>query len=79
MNLNPQAMRNVAGFVKKGGTILLIARRREASESEGQMPWPLTRRELELFRELGLREESIEDYFDRESPPVRRFRSVYVK
>jgi 2-polyprenyl-3-methyl-5-hydroxy-6-metoxy-1,4-benzoquinol methylase len=77
--VRPPAMRNVVGLVKKGGSILLIARGREESESEGWMPWPLTRRELDLFTALGLREESFEDYFDRESPPVRRFRAVYVK
>ena len=43
------------------------------------MPWPLMRRELDLFTKSGLREESFEDYFDKELPPVRRFRAVYVK
>lgn len=74
-----QAILSVAGFVKKGGLVLLIARGREEDEDQGQMPWPLTRRELEQFTTLGLREESFEDYFDKESPPVRRFRAVFVK
>ena len=77
--LRPQAIRSVAGFAKKGGMILLIARAREEHEEEGQMPWPLTRRELERFVELGLREESFEDYLDKEAPPVRRFRAVFMK
>jgi hypothetical protein len=59
--------------------ILLIARGREEQEPEGLMPWPLTRRELGEFVAAGLREESLEDYFDNESPPVRRFRAIYVK
>jgi hypothetical protein len=75
--LHPRAIRAAAGFVRKGGMILVIARGREEREDEGQMPWPLTRRELDLFTELGMREESFEDYFDRESPPVRRFRAQY--
>jgi SAM-dependent methyltransferase len=75
--LRPLAMRSMAGFLKKGGKILLIARGREENEPEGLMPWPLTRRELGEFAASGLREESFEDYFDKESPPVRRFRAIY--
>jgi SAM-dependent methyltransferase len=77
--LRPQAIRGLAGFLKKGGKILLIARGREENDPEGSMPWPLTRRELDEFAAAGLREESFEDYLDSESPPVRRFRAVYVK
>ena len=43
------------------------------------MPWPLMRRELDEFAAAGLREKSFEDFFDKESPPVRRFRATYVK
>jgi len=77
--LRPMAIRGLAGFLKKGGMILLIARGREEREPAGLMPWPLTRRELDEFGAAGLREESFEDYFDKESPPVRRFRTIYVK
>jgi 2-polyprenyl-3-methyl-5-hydroxy-6-metoxy-1,4-benzoquinol methylase len=77
--LRPRAIRGLAGFLKKDGMILLIARGREEQEPEGLMPWPLTRRELGEFVAAGLREESLEDYFDNESPPVRRFRAIYVK
>jgi ubiquinone/menaquinone biosynthesis C-methylase UbiE len=77
--LRPQAIRGLAGFAKKGGRVLLIARSRDEDEPEGQMPWPLTRRDLDEFTRLGLQEESFEDFLDRESPPVRRFRAVYLK
>ena len=77
--LRPRAMRALAGLVKEGGTLLLIARGREENEGEGQMPWPLTRLELNEFAASGLREESFEDYFDQETPPVRRFRAVYAR
>ena len=78
-DLRPQAIRGLAGFANNGGRVLLIARGRDENDPEGQMPWPLTRRDLEEFTRLGLQEESFEDFFDRESPPVRRFRAVYVK
>jgi SAM-dependent methyltransferase len=77
--LRPRAIRGLAGFLKKDGMVLVIARGREENEPEGTMPWPLTRRELDEFTAAGLREESLEDYFDKESPPVRRFRAIYVR
>jgi SAM-dependent methyltransferase len=77
--LRPKAIHGLAGFLKKDGMLLMIARGREEDDPEGPMPWPLTRRELGAFTAEGLREESFEDYFDKESPPVRRFRAVFVK
>ena len=76
--LREQAMQSVAGFLKRDGLLLLIARGRNDDEPEGAMPWPLTRGEIESFNGYGLREISFEDYFDRESPPVRRFRVLYT-
>jgi hypothetical protein len=58
---------------------LVISGGREAGDDTGQMPWPLTREELRRFRDCGMREMSFEDYFDRETPPVRRFRVEYRK
>jgi len=77
--LRPRAIRGLAGFLKKDGMLLLIARGREENDPEGSMPWPLTRREFDEFVAAGLREDSFEDYFDKELPPVRRFRAIYVK
>ena len=79
VKIRPAATRSVAGFVKEGGMLLLIARGREESEPEGNMPWPLTRREVDLLKEFGLQEKSFEDYFDDEEPPARRFRAVFVR
>lgn len=36
------------------------------------MPWPLTKRELELFKTKGLHENDYKDFLDDETPPVRR-------
>jgi SAM-dependent methyltransferase len=76
-NLRPDAVRCIASFVAPGGMLLVIARGREPSESEGKMPWPLTRKEMSLFKTRGLQEVSFEDYMDSEIPPVRRFRATY--
>ena len=74
-----QAIRQATRFVAPGGFLLLIARGRDSSDPAGDMPWPLLRCELDLIEQLGLRKISFEDYYDAESPPVRRFRALYEK
>jgi SAM-dependent methyltransferase len=76
-SVRARAAAKIAEFVKPGGTLLVIARGREKDESEGQLPWPLTRDELGEFVRAGLREESFEDFPDPEPPWVRRFRAAY--
>ncbi len=73
-SLRSLAMERTAGFLNSHGSLLIIARAREETDPEGQMPWPLTRQELGRFNALGLRTLSFEDYLDGEDPPVRRFR-----
>ncbi len=78
--LRPRAIEKIAGFLCPGGLLLAIARGREPSDPEGQMPWPLTRAELSAFTAAGLEELSFEDFLDLEDPadlPARRFRILY--
>lgn len=72
-----RAVENAASFVKEGGNLLVIARARGENDAPGEMPWPLTRAELNHFTQCGLREISFEDFFDNEDPPARRFRALY--
>ncbi len=60
-----------------GGTLLVIARGREPRDGEGEMPWPLTRAEIEAIATADLDLVSFEDFVDREEPPVRRFRATF--
>jgi len=69
----------IAAVVAMGGLLFVLCRAREASEPEGQLPWPLTRAELDAFRERGLTEISVESFLDHETPPVRRFRALYSR
>jgi ubiquinone/menaquinone biosynthesis C-methylase UbiE len=71
------AIEKTAAFLNPYGMLLVVARGREETDPEGKMPWPLTRSELAAFGRLGVTEESFEDYFDNEDPPVRRFRALY--
>ena len=72
-----EAIRRIAAFVRPGGRVLAIVRGRELDEPEGELPWPLTRAEMNEFVLAGLTEESFEEYFDKEEPPARRFRALY--
>jgi SAM-dependent methyltransferase len=63
--------------LRPGGTLLVVARGREESEPAGQMPWPLTRAEVEGIAEAGLVLAGFEDFADHEEPPVRRLRAWF--
>jgi SAM-dependent methyltransferase len=80
--LRPQAIRSIVEFVRPGGHLLVIARGRQPSEPEGELPWPLTRAELSAFTMHGLTELSFEELLNIEEPdepPVRRFRALYTR
>lgn len=77
-DLRAKAIEKIPQFVAPGGQLLVIARGREKNEPEGQgPPWPLTRAEIDGFRQAGLEEVSFEDYADSEPPWTRRFRALY--
>lgn len=67
------AISRIAEFVGSHGYLLVISRAREA----GDMPWPLTEPEVRSFTQHGLELISLEDFVDRETPPVRRFRALF--
>jgi len=63
--------------LRPGGTLLVVARGREESEPPGQMPWPLTRAEVEAIATPELQRVGFEDFLDAEKPPVRRLRAWF--
>ena len=77
--LRQRALGQLARFVAPSGKLLLIARARDDAEDPGELPWPLTRTELDAVTGFGLEGIAIEDYLDAEVPPVRRFRAVYKR
>jgi hypothetical protein len=62
-------LRVLPTFVAPGGTLLVVARGRDPEEPEGDLPWPLTRAEIES---VALPMASFDDYLDAEGR--RRFR-----
>lgn len=77
--LRPKAVSQLAGFVSPDRILLMIARARDEADEPGEMPWPLTRTELEAASRSGLERVSFEDYLDDERPRVRRFRAAYKR
>lgn len=67
------AIANTASLVAPGGTLLVLARARDEADDPGQMPWPLTRAEVDAFAAGDLAPVSVEDFVDGEDPPVRRW------
>jgi len=78
-SLRRKAPGHLVRFVAPSGKLLLIARARDDAEDPGELPWPLTLTELDAVTGFGLERIAIEDYFDDEVPPVRRFRAVYQR
>lgn len=73
------AFARLARLVAPGGRLLVIAGARDEHEDPGEMPWPLTRAEIESFHEYGLAKQSIVDFFDDEDRgPVRRWRAWFA-
>jgi SAM-dependent methyltransferase len=72
------AFAQVARLVAPGGRLLVIARARDEHEDPGQLPWPLTRAEIESFHEYGLVKQSIVDFLDEGRGPVRRWRAWFT-
>jgi len=74
-----RALRAIASTVGPKGRLIVLCRAREKQDPEGELPWPLTRAELDTFGGQGLTEVSVEDFLDRETPPVRRFLALYER
>lgn len=72
--IRPQAIERIAKSIAPKGKLLVICRGKDASEPEGELPWPLTKEELNYFSKLGLKQVNFEDYLD---ISVRRFRVEY--
>ena len=60
-------------FVAPGGELLVVARGRDETEPLDELPWPLTRAEIDACGGDRLSLESFEDFLDDWDPPVRRF------
>lgn len=80
LELRERALDAVASFVAPAGRLYLLARGRDDDAPPGDVPWPLSRRELARLRDAGLLERDFVDHLDHEvDPPMRRFRALYER
>jgi len=62
LRVRPDAIRAIMDFVVPGGMLLAVCHGRPTTEREPEgPPWPVSREELNLFIEYGLRELSFEE------------------
>ncbi|MFL5624868.1 MAG: class I SAM-dependent methyltransferase [Ktedonobacteraceae bacterium] len=54
----------IAGSLAEEGTLLVIRRGRSPEEPSGNLPWPLIKEELDVFKSAGLQQVQCEDYLD---------------
>ncbi len=74
------AIKSLARFVKRGGTLLIVGRGRHAEEPENPPPWPLVHSELDCLLEAGLKLVGFDDFHtERKGRPVRHFRIEYTR
>ena len=54
LEMRPQVVDAIAGFVKEGGRIVVVTRGRDDDIEPDEMPWPMSRRDLSRFEDNGL-------------------------
>lgn len=76
ISLRDLAIRAIAELVAPGGTLVVLAVRREEGVEVDGPPWPLSPSDVELFAATGLTSVSVETLPDAEDPSIRRWRVV---
>ncbi|MGN6796119.1 MAG: class I SAM-dependent methyltransferase [Streptosporangiaceae bacterium] len=71
------AIARVGDLVTAGGTLIVIARAREAGETVEGPPWALARSEIDSLGQTGLEPVRIEDMVDTSMPWPRRWRAEF--
>jgi SAM-dependent methyltransferase len=75
-----EAIANVGNLVARGGTLLVIARARDADEDPDEgPPWALTRAEFDAFAATGLEPVRIEEIRDQGPPATHRWRAQFSR
>ena len=70
---------SIGRMLATGGRLLVVARSRGTGDPEGQMPWPLTRAELDEFIVPGVRLAHLTELVEPGDPPVPRFVAEFVR
>jgi SAM-dependent methyltransferase len=71
MEMRSRVIDSIASFVAPGGRLVVVTRGREDDEQPEQLPWPLSRRDLQQFEEDGLKQTDFVEMWDDEDEQVR--------
>lgn len=74
-----EAMQAMVTLLAPGATLLVSCRSRKFGEQEEDIPLPLDKEEIDLFKSMGLKEEHFLAYDDSQEPSVPHFFAVYTK
>jgi SAM-dependent methyltransferase len=75
IDLRDVAIRAITELVAPGGTLFVLAVRREEGAEVDGPPWPLSRSEIDAFAATGLASISVEEIPDADDPSVQRWRA----
>jgi len=76
-SVRTEVITKVASLLAPKGSMLIICRGWFDGQKEDNLPWALTKEELQHFETLGLTEISFEEFWDHEDPERKRFRILY--
>lgn len=78
IEIRPKVIDEIAKFVKKEGTLVVVTRGREDDEIPPEMPWALSKKDLSQFGQNGLKETHFEEMLDEDHGDfTRRFLVEY--
>jgi len=72
-------IRAIGGFVSPGGSLLVVARSGRPGDPPGDMPWPMTRGEMDGFLVAGLTLAHLREVVESGDEPVLRFVAEFVR
>jgi SAM-dependent methyltransferase len=79
LEMRPQVIDAISGFVKEGGELLVVCRGRADNEEPDQLPWPLSPRDLSRFEHNQLTQISFTEMYGDEEEPEKRFVVQYKR
>lgn len=74
-----KAMSSMVSLMPKNAHLLVSCRSRRTGEQENDIPLPLDKKEIDAFKNLGLKEKSFLAYDDTQKPSVPHFFADYQK
>lgn len=71
LSIREQVIDSIASFVGPGGELLVVTRGRADDQEPDELPWPLSRLDLQRFTEHGMKEDSFVEMEGEEDEPPR--------